>query len=159
MDFCFCFWIIGRDEVQQREKNNFCTFYTHISSISANKYTPSLTRILYNTYKETALVKKRLNLRRTSSVHVRVQHVCSNRGLLPETLRFGVQLHMATPSNTSLTKICYTTTGLWLNGTAVTCVPFLFFFFVCFFCLCSYKQTKQEGKCKYSSITFCVSAL
>lgn len=36
------------------------------------------------------------------------------------------------------------------------CVPFLSLSF--FFCLYSYKQTKQEGKCKYNIISFVINA-
>lgn len=57
--FCCCFWIIGRDEVQQREKkNDVCTLYTHtfllIQPTHTHRHTLSLTH-KHNAYKEKQL--------------------------------------------------------------------------------------------------------
>lgn len=73
MDFSFClFWIIGRDEVQQREKNDFCTLYTFSpTSLYTCIHTLSLTHTHMDTKKNSSCQKK--------TFIVNVRHACSQK--------------------------------------------------------------------------------
>lgn len=69
----FCFWMIGRDEVQQREKHDFCTLYTHIHLLHfIHTYTLSLslTHTNVNTKKNSSRQKKTKTWTDFCSFHV-----------------------------------------------------------------------------------------
>lgn len=166
----------------RERKNDFCTLYTHILILQfKHTYTLSLSTHtqIQCIQRKTALVKKRLKHKWTSAVLMFVYSMpvligaCSQKRSYLKTLKgICIWLHMYgnshrhKPDQNLLTKKERTLVQAvrQKNKTnkqkkTATCVPFLLSYICLFFCLYSYKQTKQEGKCKYNTITFCVSAL